>query len=254
MNRLRPLILLITLIGFPSIQAQSLLIGPPTIQQEASSIWRTINDIGFLEGQGYRIHLPEHPLIDSLIAKSKEKAFGNEDFPTIYQLLEEELYRDTPYQTALEKVLEQQPILEEMLARLDSISHTWNWEFRMFEEYPIVLTLYGTGGSYDPETGQVTLFTNEQGQFMKYRNAAYTIIHEIVHMGIEQSIIQTYGVTHGDKERIVDTIVWLLFQEYLPGYEIQEMGNEELSERLNSAKHLADLPQIVEQLTRNQEE
>ncbi|MEM1260673.1 MAG: hypothetical protein AAGH81_19270, partial [Bacteroidota bacterium] len=37
----------------------------PTIQQEATSIWRTINDIAFFEKQGYQINLPEDTLIDT---------------------------------------------------------------------------------------------------------------------------------------------------------------------------------------------
>ncbi|MEO1808513.1 MAG: hypothetical protein AAFU33_27145, partial [Bacteroidota bacterium] len=72
----------------------------PTIQQEASSIWRTIHDIAFFERQNYTVNLPDAPLIDQLIAKSKAGTFGNEDFSSIYQLLEDGAYQKEDYKPA----------------------------------------------------------------------------------------------------------------------------------------------------------
>ena len=60
---------------------------------------------------------------------------------------------------------------------------------------------------------------------MKYQNPAYTIIHEISHIGMEYSLVQKYNLSHGLKERLVDTFVFLMFQEELPEYQIQDMGN-----------------------------
>ncbi len=73
---------------FSKVQSDNFSVRIPTIEQEATSIWRTINDIEFLEKQGYRINLPENDLIQSLILKSKNGEFGNDDFPEIYNLLE----------------------------------------------------------------------------------------------------------------------------------------------------------------------
>lgn len=226
----------------------TVVISIPTIEQEASSIWRTINDIAFLEGQGYTIHLPEDDVIDSLILKSKDGIFGNDDFQLIYQVLESDIYKKESYQTAFERVDAQEKLLATLLQQLSAAKKTWQWDFQTFESYEIVFTLYGTGGSYDPETGRITLFTNPQGDFMKYDNPVNTIIHEIIHMGIEQSIVQRYQLNHGLKERLVDTIVYLLFGELLPEYKIQDMGDTQLDVYLQDQADLQQLPAILEKL------
>ncbi|MEL6589233.1 MAG: hypothetical protein AAFQ68_04105 [Bacteroidota bacterium] len=248
------LLAILFILSLTSCKAQSqtelFTIQIPSIEQEASTVWRTINDIEFLEGQGYNIHLPKHPLIDNLIQKSKNGQFGNDDYPSIYQLLESEIYRKDAYQLSLAKVVAQKTLIQDMLAKLNTTHPNWEWGFKVYQPYEIVLTLYGTGGGYDPETGRVTLFTNQEGRFMKYQNPAYTIIHEIIHIGIEYPIIQTYQVSHGNKERIVDTIVSLLFQDVLAGYQIQEMGNPALDQELKSVADIERLPQIVKRIKR----
>ena len=222
-----------------------LSIGIPTIEQEASYIWRTINDISFLEGQGYSIALPKAPLIDSLIEKSKSGAFGNEDYPAIYQLLESEVYNEVDYQAALEKVQQEEALINDLIQRIVTTNSKWDWEFKLFDSYPIVFTLYGSGGSYDPETGQVTLFTTPDGAFKNYKSPANTIIHEITHMGMEQSIVQKHQLPHGLKERIVDRFVFLMFQDDLPNYKVQNMGDVAIDEYLQRAADIAQLDAIL---------
>lgn len=167
----------------------------PTVQQEATSIWRTINDYTFLEKQGYTITLPEHSLIDSLVTKSKNGTFGNDDFSLIYTLLESNFFNLENYEKAKQKVENELNLLNDFIGEIDSARNHWDWKFNMFDKYKVVFTLYGTGGSYDPDEGIITLLTNEEGGFMKYKNPAYTIIHEISHMGMEYSIVQKYNLS-----------------------------------------------------------
>ncbi|MEO0778622.1 MAG: hypothetical protein AAF146_18800 [Bacteroidota bacterium] len=224
----------------PSLQAQ-IQVSVPTIEQEATSIWRTINDIEFLEQQGYNIQLPDHEVIKAMLAKSKNQQFGSADFPRIYELLESSIYDPDKYTAALEKVRAQEPLLNAMIARLKQDRTSWPWEFKTFETYSVAFTLYGTGGSYDPDQGLVTLFTNEAGGFMGYPNPANTIIHEIVHMGIEQSIVQTHQLSHGLKERIVDRVTYLLFGEQLPDYRVQNMGDPQIDAYLAKVEDVQHL-------------
>ncbi|MEL6943045.1 MAG: hypothetical protein AAFO82_10275, partial [Bacteroidota bacterium] len=219
----------------------------PTIEQEATSIWRTINDIEFLEGQGYNIHLPEHAVIDSLIEKSKNKTFGNSDFESIYTLLESGVYSKSTYEAAFEKVNLQKELINSLVTRLKHTRDQWKWKFKTFEAYKIVFTLYGTGGSYDPDLGIVTLFTNKDGRFMNYDSPANTILHEIVHMGIEESIVQKFNLSHGLKERIVDTITYLLFKEELPDYRIQQMGDPKIDQYLSNIDDLGRLSILIKE-------
>ncbi|MDC8003560.1 hypothetical protein POV27_05825 [Aureisphaera galaxeae] len=217
----------------------------PSIEQEATSIWRTINDIAFFEQQGYNIQLPNDPVIDSLIAKSKAKTFGNEDYPTIFNLLESKVYQESDYEKAFKKVKTQAPAIQKMLRQLSTEQHKWNWDFKMYPTYTVVFTLYGTGGSYDPDTGTITLFTNTEGGFMNYENPANTIIHEIVHIGVEESIVQTYQLSHGLKERLIDNVVTALFKDQLPNYRIQNMGDRKMDGLINAQEDLHNLDQTI---------
>ncbi|MEL6867482.1 MAG: hypothetical protein AAFP19_23860 [Bacteroidota bacterium] len=250
MNFTKSILALIWLAAFFSCSNQTSIaqiqIRIPTIEQEATSIWRTINDIEFLEQQGYRIHLPDHDVIQSLMAKSKAKQFGNEDFATIYNALESGIYDKRKYDAALKKVQAQEALINTLIKRIKSEKESWDWPFQTFEPYDVVFTLYGTGGSYNPENGQVTLFTNEEGKFMNYENPINTIMHEIVHMGIEQSIVQNYQLPHGLKERIVDKITYLLFVDKIPDYKIQNMGDPKIDAYLTDKKDLKRLSSNIE--------
>lgn len=251
MKSIQVLLLYLLTIGFACearSQGSRIDIVRPTIQQEATSIWRTINDYTFLENQGYRIHLPDDAIIDSLIIKSKHGAFGNEDFSTIYALLDTTFFDPEDYEQAHQKVADELALLNEFVAEIDAKKDQWDWTFKMFDQYKVVFTLYGTGGSYDPDEGIVTLLTNKEGGFMKYSNPAYTIIHEITHMGMEYSIVQHYNLPHGLKERIIDTFVSLMFGEELPDYTIQAMGEEEIDTYLNKEKDIESLNAIIADL------
>ncbi|MEO0504711.1 MAG: hypothetical protein AAF090_01070 [Bacteroidota bacterium] len=218
---------------------------PPSIDQEATSVWRTINDIAFFEKQGYRVNLPKGEVIDALIAKSKKGIFGNEDYASIYTFLETEVFDKNDYQLAMESVKEKKQLIEEIINEIAEAKDSWDWNFKTFDRYPIVFTLYGTGGSYDPDTGRVTLFTNAKGQFMNYKSPANTIVHEISHMGMESSLVQKHKLSHSLKERLVDTFVYLQFKTQLPEYRIQNMGDTKLDDAVKNQEDIAQLDEIL---------
>ncbi len=223
-----------------------LIVVVPSIQQEATSVWRTINDIAFFEKMGYTVNLPVDPLIDVLIQKSKSGTFGADDFPSIYQLLESKVYQAESYALAKAKVQAQKPLINTIIEQLTSTTDTWDWNFKQFDHYQVVFTLYGSGGSYDPETGVITLFTTELGTFKSYENPANTIIHEIVHMGVEASIVQAYQLPHVEKERVVDKFVYLMFGDALPAYRIQHFGELDLDQALTKKEDLKHLDVILD--------
>ncbi len=217
----------------------------PTIEQEATSIWRTINDIAFFEKQGYTINLPKDSLINTLIKKSKDGGFGNEDFSTIYTLVETKIFNPNNYERAIQKVKNQTDLINTILYKINTTKSQWDWNFKMFNNYKVVFTLYGTGGSYDPDEGTITLLTNKEGMFMNYKNPANTIIHEIAHMGMEYSIVQKYNLSHELKERVVDTFVYRMFHAELPEYRIQIMGDDKINTYLRTQDDISSLHIIV---------
>lgn len=244
-------LLLVVLISISSLYCKSqtsksrIEITQPTIKQEATSIWRTINDIAFFEKQGYTIHLPTDSFIDSLVVKSKKGTFGNEDFPAIYTFVETKVFNQKNYKQAIEKVESQIDLMNNLINEIDSKKSQWDWEFKMFDKYKVIFTLYGTGGSYSPDEGTVTLLTNKEGKFMNYERPANTIIHEITHIGMEYSIVQNHKLSHGVKERIVDTFVYLMFKKELPEYRIQNMGNTKIDKYMKSEKDIGSLNAIM---------
>lgn len=220
----------------------------PTVGQEATVVWNTINDITFFKKQGYKINLPNNKLIDSLVVKSEHGDFGNADYALIYELLEQKVYKTPDYTLALEKVKAQEQLLNRIIQRLDSLSATWDWKFNIPEKYNVVLTLYGSGGSYDPQTGTITLFATSNGDFKNYANPVNTIVHEMVHLGIENSIIQHYHISHSLKEQIVDRLVSILFGEVLPEYHAQNFGPFVLDNQLKSSNDVENLNRIIERI------
>ena len=73
--------------------------------------------------------------------------------------------------------------------------------------YEIKLTKYGVGGSYNLPN---TIIVNFQGKFGI--GVSKTIIHEIVHLSI-QELIEKYKVGHWEKERVVDLILLKIVPE-----------------------------------------
>lgn len=80
--------------------------------------------------------------------------------------------------------------------------------FHFVDEYEVVLTKYGSGGSYNAETNQVIV-----NFVAKVTEGVVGItIHEVVHMTI-QYLIDRYRVRHWRKERLVDLLVGHYFPE-----------------------------------------
>lgn len=242
------LILIVQLAGVARPTPGKIQVNIPTVGQEATVVWNTINDITFFKKQGYKINLPNDKQIDSLILKSERGDFGNADYAVIYELLEQKVYKTSDYNLALEKVKAQEPLLNRIIQRLDSLSATWDWKFNIPEKYNMVLTLYGSGGSYDPQTGTITLFATPNGDFKNYANPANTIVHEMVHLGIENSIIQHYKISHSLKEQIVDRLVSIIFGEVLPEYHAQNFGPFVLDNQLKSSNDVENLNRTIERI------
>jgi hypothetical protein len=119
----------------------------PTVEQEATSVWRTINDIELFNKQGYNINLPHCKQIDSLLIKSKNGMFNNNDYSSIYELIESDVFNKDNYLAVYEKVKQQELIINTMIMQLDSLRNLWDWDFKMFANYNVLFTLYGSGGS-----------------------------------------------------------------------------------------------------------
>ena len=216
----------------------------PSAQEEAEYIWRTLQDLPFFEKNNYTVALPSGGLINELKIKAIEGKLSPMDYGRLEQFVIDNVYHEADYRAGYEKIKSAQALIEQMIGEINPA--LFDWSFHTFEVYQVNLTLYGPGGSYDPEEGSILIFTTPEGQFKQYDNPANTIIHEVVHIGIEDSIVTVYKVPHALKERIVDTFVSLHFGNYLPDYRIQNMGDQRTDDHLTKVEDFKNLHHIVE--------
>ena len=216
----------------------------PSPERETRQVWNTIRDIQFFNQHGYRVNLPKAQLIDSLVQYSQNGHLEEQHYRELETLMKSQIFNPQDYQKGYALTQHRLPFLRQLVAELDTTK--FQWPFRKFPEYHIYLTLYGPGGSYDPDQGTITLYTTTNGQFKLYDDPANTIIHEIVHIGIETSIIQQYQVPHPLKERLVDTFVIRHFGDRLPQYRPQNFGDPAIDQQLTHKCDFQNLHQIVE--------
>ena len=231
-------------LSFIQLQAQERFsYSIPDLQMETTSVWQTIRDIAFFESHGYQVNLPKGKLIQDMIEKSKKGEFGSDDFSRLYQFMEDSVYRKSDYEKGIEEVKARISFLEDLVDQISTAD--WAWKFKLYDTYRIELSLYGSGGSYRPDNGSILLFTTTEGGFKNYKDPAYVLIHEIVHLGVEASLIQQYQVPHAMKERVVDSIVFYFFGESLPEYSRQEMGDNRLDAYIQSKEDLGKVDEAL---------
>ena len=110
---------------------------------------------------------------------------------------------------------------------------------RLLPLYTVQLTLYGMGGSYRTAKGIVILKVPSNGQF--HRPPLHSIIHEMVHIAIDGTLIDAKSAPHGVKEAVVDAIC---FRMRLPRYQPQRSADPRLA-RLLKGRHIASFRAII---------
>lgn len=215
----------------------------PSAQAEAEYVWNTLQEIRFFEEYGYQVSLPSGELIEELKEKSRAGSLTDNDYQRLETFLVDHVYNKANYQEGYDLLVKETELIDRMISELNGSAFSWG--FKEFENYAINLTLYGPGGSYNPFEGSILLFTTSDGEFKGYKNPANIVIHEIVHIGIESSIITQYNVPHTLKERIVDTFVSLHFKQYLPEYRVQDMGEYRTDPYLKEVDDFTQLDSIV---------
>lgn len=238
--------LLMILVSCQSKSQHRIKIKIPTAKTEAEYIWRTIQDINFFETHNYQVSLPKGYLIEQLKQKSKSANLNNGDYEKLERFVQDSIYDEKDYQMGYEKISNELGLIDKMVNQIDQTN--FDWDFKEFETYNVNLTLYGPGGSYNPDEGSILIYTTPMGQFKNYDNPANTIIHEVVHIGIEEAIISKYEVPHSLKERIVDIFVSLNFGQYLPEYRIQDMGDNRIDQYIKKITDFKDLDKAVAEI------
>ena len=86
--------------------------------------------------------------------------------------------------------------------------------------------------------------TKESGKFS--RVPYHTIVHEIIHIGMEESIVKKFELTHVEKEGLVDSICANYFDDLLIDYVVQDRGDKKVF-NLISKDNIMELSKIIEE-------
>ena len=116
------------------------------------------------------------------------------------------------------------------------------WRFDLFQNYSVVLTRYGTGGSYSAETGKIIQRLDRL--FGTENDPAKTPIHEIVHIGLEK-FIKKFGLRHTEKEGLVDGLCFSTLQDILPNYPVQNLVDKNIFQMVTLENAWQKIPDVL---------
>lgn len=188
-----------------------LLVRAPAPDDAFGYLERTLADMNFFRTHNYDVSLPDHPLF-------REPAHPATERDERRSVFFNQVYRADDFDAALATLGRQRSELHTALARISS----WAMYdgFTAHDSLTVTLTLYGPGGSFDPDAGHITLWTNAQGAF-KGGGGLHTIVHEMIHLAVEQRIARPLGLRHWERERLVDLLAQREFADLLPDYRLQ---------------------------------
>jgi len=162
-----------------------------SIDYEVERIKNTISRLDWFREKGYQLLFPKDFSLEN-------KDFSDDKIKN--SILEE--YDETDYKKIADTVNKQwlkfSPFLEKYFLETN---------IKPENIYEVKLTKYGVGGSYNLPNNIIVNFQRKFGI-----GVSKTIIHEIVHLSI-QELIEKYKVGHWEKERVVDLIVLKIVPE-----------------------------------------
>jgi len=205
----------------------------PTPDEEFEQLKCVLNRLSFYRSNGYIVELPDISLLqDPKMLEDQDNAFN------VFKTSE---YNLRFFDKGLKILNSERNILEDLIKKLMSIADLW--DFKVFSKYEILLTKYGPGGRYNSNIGRVVLLTTKKGGFK--RESSHTVLHEIAHIGIEDSIVKKYSLSHSEKERLVDLLVKMVFTIEFPDYRVQKIGDSRIDSYINN-EAIKNLPKTIE--------
>lgn len=215
-------------------------IRPQTAKEEFDYLWYTLKQLPFFEENNYKVELPNHPVFQKLAEKSPN--FSKVNKVSLFNLFKKEVYDQDFFKQGIITLESCRPIFDKAIPKF--IDMNKKWDFKTFQKYNVLLTRYGPGGSYNPYQGKIIMMTDTDGSFKKFRPQE-TVIHEIIHIGIEENIVNHFVLNHWEKEALVDLICTLKFGDILPKYQMQSQENIKVNDYIN-LKSLDQLPKAIE--------
>jgi len=214
-----------------------------TKEEAFSFITYLVRKLPWFKENGYNIALPEHKDFEDIYKKPEFLIEREEHLKGIFF---QEIYDVSKFDDSLAIICQSENVVKRALEKLAPLAK--NWGFKLKSKYDIILTLYGPGGNYNWEgdIGRVVIKVKFQDQLRSKASFTKTIVHEIVHIGIEEDIVRKYNLNHWEKERLVDLICSLYLKDLLPYYKNQEKADKKIDKFVNKEAILYDLPSAIE--------
>lgn len=217
----------------------------PSSSEEARHVWTLLNKIAFYNNNNYRISLPQSNVIHDLLDKANRKQLTRSDLRVLSRDFDEKIYHRSDYLNSYEIIQKSLPSANDKIKVFQTYRDKWN--FYIPDQYKILLTLYGTGGSYNHLNGTITILIKKEGRFKRGPNPLATILHEAVHIGIEKPIVEKYRLSHWTKERIVDQFMAHHFRDVCPDYKMQPNAETEIDVIFKNEDVWDNLPKKIEE-------
>lgn len=179
--------------------APKLIIRASSVIEEVENIWNCLNYYRWQINNGYSPILPKHPSIEQLKKYSLRNSHLQAKDKVIIKGLMQYFYDKYKYDLVVKSLKKLVKIILPKMQFLLKLNKEWG--FLYHKKYEVLITFYGTGGAYIHQTGIIILSVKPNGQF-NY-NPIHTILHEMVHIGIEK-FIEHFKLNHTEKERVVD--------------------------------------------------
>lgn len=219
-----------------------------TASEETEYVWGLLLKYQWYQNNGYTISLPNSAIVANLINKSLNNLpFTNSDYSEL-QAAMLTIYNSTDYQLGLNKLNESKSKILACFPAFLDYQAKWaihGWNFKIFSNYTVRLTLYGPGGSYESNTGTIIMLTYTNGTFGRGADPTPTVVHETAHIAIEDEVIVKYGVTQQVKERIVDKFCYFHFLKVLTNYRMQSTGDISIDPYVSQGDSWERLPYYV---------
>lgn len=216
-----------------------IIVRAQTTTEEFEYLMRCLGKMDFYKQYGYKIPIPNHPFF--LNISNNLNLLKSIDIKEAKNIFKTNVYNLQFFKNGIKRINKDIETVEKTIKRMEE----WkDWKFKIFPKYEVILTAYGPGGSYDFNKGKIIIRTNKNGDFC--RIPYHTIIHEIVHIGIEESIVKKFGLTHAEKESLIDSICTNYFGDLLIGYKVQNLGDKKVF-NLISKDNIMELPRIIKE-------
>lgn len=214
-----------------------------TADEEFEYLISLLKNVKFFYQNTYSIIIPNHPFFVNMFDNYKlHKLLNKKEAKDIFI---KEVYNPRFLKKGLENIVQYLDFVEDAIVRMEKLKQ---WGFKLFETYIVFLTAYGLAGGYDFKEGIIIQRVNDKE--MLYEPPYYNIIHQIIHIGIEESIVQKFNLTHNEKEALVDAICINYFDDIWANGKLQNIGDKNVF-NLITKDNIMNLPQIIKKYKTN---